>query len=258
VRSFRRARKARNAAIQSFTGAFDGLWLGMLDVDELHALDAGYYDSRPNYVDDEYNASGLHEWELDLVERHFPPGGRICVTGAGGGREVLALLEAGYDAVGFEPHPGLVAAGDDFLTRRGHPDRLHVMPRDTFPAATSGPYDGVLLGWGSYMLIPSRSLRVGFLKAANGGLVAGGPLVLSFFVREGSVRYFRGVYRVGTVARRLRRAEPLRFGDALVPNFAHHFVRSGLEEELRAAGFELLEFREQPYGHAAARSRASR
>ena len=96
----------------------DAVWLGLLDAERLGQLDEHFYHEtredvdgeRIGYEDDRYTKRGLAGWEQGAVERHFPPGGRILVTGAGGGREVLALLALGFDAVGYEPNPRLVGA----------------------------------------------------------------------------------------------------------------------------------------------------
>src|SRR3712207_8039106 len=52
---------------------------------------------------------------------------------SGAGREVLALLERGFDAAGWEPNAALVEAGTEMLARHGHPGRLHAVARDAFP-----------------------------------------------------------------------------------------------------------------------------
>lgn len=85
-----------------------GLWLGLMDRRELDLLDELYYEEHGNYVDLDYNAGGLFEWEAAALAADFPVTGRIVVTGAGAGREVPALLERGYDVVGYEPNPRLV------------------------------------------------------------------------------------------------------------------------------------------------------
>src|SRR5205085_4597492 len=112
----------------------------------------------------------------------------IVVPAAGGGREVLALAEAGFDAIGYEPHPGLTEWGRDFLAARGHEGRVRQAERDEFPALDAGGADGVLVGWGAYSLIHTRDQRVRFLAGARRALPAGGPLIVSFFERPGGSR----------------------------------------------------------------------
>jgi hypothetical protein len=238
----------------------DGLWLGMFDREALARLDELHYEtlvahtggSPYAYSDERWNRSGLFPWEAAVADEHLPAGGQVVVTGAGGGREVLALCERGLDAVGYEPHPALVTSGRALLDRCGHPDRLHLSARDVFPGEEAR-CDAVVVGWSSYMLIPGRSRRVAFLKAARERLVEGGPVLLSFFVRPPEDRSFDRLVATANRIRRLRGFEPAEVGDALCPNYAHFFTRAELEEELAEAGFEAVAFEERPYGHAVAR-----
>jgi hypothetical protein len=261
IQCFRAALRARRRGRRLTEALFDGLFLGLMDRETLAALDRAFFstaqedvgDATYAYTDEIHVRSGLAAWETAALES-LRPGARVVVTGAGAGREVLALLAAGYDAVGYEPHDGLVAAGVRVLERAGHPGRLLPSPRDVFPA-DAGRADGVLVGWGSYMLLPGRARRVAFLSAARRALAPGDPLVLSFFPRVPE-RRDRIVAAVANVLRRLRGDEPVEVGDALVPNFVHRFTRAELESELAEAGFACERFAAEPYGHAVARALA--
>lgn len=261
VRAYFAARRRRERAGDLLDALIDGLWLGALDRDRLSQLDEAHYETLVertatatfSYADEHWNTSGLQAWEGPVVERVFPRGARVVVTGAGGGREVLALLEHGYDAVGYEPHAGLVRAGSDLLARRGYPDRLREMQRDVFPPET-GPFDALLIGWGSYMLSPGRERRVAFIRSARERMESGAPAMLSFFVRSPSERDYVRLAAAANLVRRLRGLEPAEVGDALRPNFVHHFTREELQAELVAAGFALESYEERPYGHAVARA----
>lgn len=257
VRLYLWARRQRDRLAHGLGAAFDGIWLGLLDRDRLHQLDERFYDERvervdgraQRYDDDAYNARGLFDWEQAALRDHFRVGTRVVVTGAGGGREVLALLEHGFDATGFEPNRRLAGAGAAFLERRGHPGRLRPSVRDGFPAEVER-CDGIVVGWGSYMLIAGRERRVEFLRAARRRLSPGDPILLSFFALGERPRYLAIVARVASVVRRLRRREPAELGDAIAGNFVHYFVPAEIEAELAAAGFQLAGLELSPYGHA--------
>ena len=241
-----------NRALLTARGAFDGAWLGLLDEHRLAALDQRHYDAQGEYVDDDYNRGGLQGWERRLVDAHFAPGARVAVTGAGGGREVLALLRLGYDAVGFEPHPALAAAGDRLLTDHGHPGRLRRSGRRGWPGGHER-FDAVLVGWGAYMLVPSRRARVELLAEASGATGGAGPVAVSYFEMAQPLHRFRAAQRVAAPLRRLRRAEPVVLGDALSPNFVHYFSPRQVEHEFAAAGLALLERGSDGYGWAVGR-----
>jgi hypothetical protein len=262
VRAYYRAGRRKERLAQLVNASFEGVWLGVMDRSALAYYDEAFFEVRKErlgdeshgYLEDAWNLQGLKSWEARMVEAHFPGSGRILVTGAGAGREVLALLERGFDAVGYEPNPKLVAAGNDLLCRQGHSARLNMQERDQFPSEAS-ECDGIVVGWASYMLIPGRRRRVGFLRAGRERLAEGDPILLSLFAREGNARYSRVVAAVANGIRRLLVREPVELGDALSPMYAHHFTRDEIESELREAGFSLVDFEARPYGaHAVARA----
>jgi hypothetical protein len=258
---YRAALKRKNNLFAHANALFDGFWLGMLDRDSLAHFDELHYATRRErvgggaayrYDDEQWNLRGLFDWERAAIDEHFPSSGRIVVTGAGGGREVLALLERGYDAVGYEPHPRLVRAGAALLERRGYGQRLFVSRRDAFPAEV-GACDAIIVGWGSYNLMPGRRRRIEFLRGARACLPADGPLLVSFFAREGGERLLATVSKTANLLRHIRRSEPTEVGDSLNPNFVHLFTDEELTSELEAAGFLIHAYRRDPYGHAIAR-----
>jgi ABC-type multidrug transport system ATPase subunit len=261
VQAYRSASAHWRQATTLATACFDGLWLGLMDRSKLAHLDEDFYangtdvhdGTRFSYTDEVHNLAGLQPWELAAIRRHFPPSGRVVVTGAGGGREVAALRELGYDAIGYEPNPALVRAGAELLRRHGHGDVLLACDRDAFPS-DPGPCDALVVGWGSYMLIPGRARRVEFLRAARRTLSDGAPLLCSFFLRAPGVRYFTVVAGTASAVRRLRNSDPAEVGDTVGHNYQHYFTRAEIEQELADAGFELIHFAPTPYAHAVARA----
>ena len=259
LRAYARASDRRRRALNVLNACFDGVWLGLLDRNALDRLDEHFYSSGHDemdgrvfsYREEAHNRSGLHDWERAAIERHFPSGGRVLVTGAGGGREVLALLERGFDAVGYEPNGTLVAAGAELMRSLGHDGRLRCCDRDAFPGGRERG-DAVLVGWGSYMLIPGRDRRVAFVRAARAAVPDGAPLLCSFFTRPPHARYFSILAGTANAVRQLRRRAPVEVGDTIAENFAHRFTREEIERELALGGFRMIAFERRPYGHAVA------
>lgn len=256
LRAHRLANRWRGKLWVAFSGSFDGIWLGLLDGERLVRLDECFYtdghDVRAgrsfSYADREHNLGGLFDWEAAAIDANLRPGSLVVVTAAGGGREVIALLERGFDAVGYEPNTTLVSAGSELLGERG--DRLRACERDAFPA-DAPPADAIVVGWGSYSLIAGRARRIAFLLAARRALPAGAPMLCSFLVRP-HTRYCAIVHATAKVVRRLRRAEPPEPGDTVQLNFIHLFTREEVEAELTAAGFRVIAFSDVPYGHVVA------
>ena len=253
VRAYAKASGWQRRFLTHLSAFFNGFWLGLMDREALDLIDETYYESRPNYVEEAYNTSGLRDWEAQMIEEHFPRSGRVVVTATGGGREVVALLDLGYDAVGYEPNPQLVQAAGALLERRGQAERVHLVERDAFPP-DAGPCDAVLVGWGSYMLIPGRSRRIAFLRAARDRLPPDAPILLSFFTRRPEAGSFTTIARVANVVRLVRRLPRVDVGDVLGPNYTHYFTRAEIASELEAAGFRLVAYDEEPYGHAIGRA----
>jgi hypothetical protein len=217
----------------------NGLWLGVLSDDQLRALDELHHADQDRYRQEAWNRGGLFDWEAELVGTHLRPGGSICVVGAGGGREVLALRERGFDAVGFESHPALAAWGARFLAGEGHPGRLRPAPRDELPAG-DGTWDAVLIGWGTYSLVRTSDARRALLERSRANLSSGGRILLSHFARPAQQREARWTHTIANLGRRARRRAPIELGDTLSPTFVHLFAPGEVAAEARAAGLDVV------------------
>jgi hypothetical protein len=241
------------SSIRATRGVFDGLWLGSLDARRVALIDESYFRQQRMYLNESYNRQGLWPWERHVIDTYFGEASKVAVTGAGAGREVIALLDLGFDAVGFECNEKLAEFGNELTIADGHDLRLHTTERDVWPKLAVG-FDAAVIGWGSYMHIAGRRRRVSFLADAHAALPEGAPILVSFFARPGTSIRFRAVVRVGNVLRRLRRREKLEAGDALAPLYAHFFTKDEIVAELDEAGFELVQFSTDPYAHAVARA----
>ena len=171
------------------------------------------------------------------------------MAGAGGGREILALRQLGYDAVGFECNARLVSFANRLLSGEGVGGEVLPAPRDGV-APGLGNYDGVIVGWGAYMLIRGRAARVEFLRSLRRHVPDDAPILLSFFTRSEDQTFFKLSAAVGNVLRRLLGRERLELGDGLAPNYVHCFTEGEVALELAEAGFELVSYQTDGYGRA--------
>ena len=160
----------------------------------------------------------------------------------------------GYEVIGFEPHEELVRFGNELLHLDGTDARIQVSDRDGWPA-DAGEADGVVVGWGGYMLLSGRDRRIAFLRDAARLLPTGAPLLVSFFATDHQDLRLRTTARVACAIRRLLGREPVAVGDALAPNLVHFFTREDIAGELADGGFDLIDFGTTDYGWAVGRAR---
>jgi hypothetical protein len=233
----------------------EGLWLGLLDHRHLQAVTDRRYEKWRSYGSDDHIRAGLMPWEESAMDRFFGGCGSLLIGAAGGGREVLALARRGYRVAAFDCLDHLLDRcqrlvsdeGLDVIVAKSSPDRL--------PDGV-GQHDGAIMGWGGYMHIPGRSARVQFLGKIRAILPPGGPVLLSFFSHRQPSRSDRLVAGIAGVIRRVRRSrDPVEVGDRIAGTFDHRFTEAEIVSELASAGFDVVHFAHQPYGHAVGRSR---
>jgi hypothetical protein len=234
-----------------------GFWLGWLNSAQQQAVGEAYYSQKKAYRSDHYNRSGWHNWERRILEDHFGGCSRLLVAAAGGGREVLAAKRTGRDVEGFECHPELVAYANEFLEREGFGTPVRHSPPDQCPSYPS-LFDGAVIGWGAYIHIAGRKRRVAFLQSLRASLCNGAPLLVSFYFRRAGNSHYRRVFRLGDFIRRALGRDRPELGDSLIPAFVHYFTREELADELKEAGFTLVFYSEEEYGHAVATAGVSK
>lgn len=227
---------------------FVGFWLGLFRRETLHLIDEKYYKNSKLYDNKEYNLGGLLNWEEKVINRYFQDCKSLLVTSVGGGREVLALRRRGYDADGFECNQYLVECANNLFKAKGLPPNIQWIPRDKCPESAK-IYDGLIVGWGSYLLIQGRDQRVAFLKNLRKKIKVQSPILLSFFHGSRKTR-FRIIKTIANSMRLILGRELLELGDSLVPIYVHYFTREEIISELSEGGFKPELYCTEEYGHA--------
>src|SRR5712692_3024321 len=217
-----------------------GFWLGFLDRDQINAVVSQRYDETELYRTAAHNLYGFFPSETEIMRDHFNGCRSVVVAAAGGGREMIALAQAGIRVDGFECNPGLVEKCKEFLAQAGVSARiLHALP-DQVPSGLQ-QYDGAIVGFGALAHIVGRTKRLNFLRDLKSHLHPRAPLLLSVGRRPHGSRYHIWIYQIARAIRMLRRsADPIELGDDLFDCFTHRFVESELQSELKEAGFEVL------------------
>jgi hypothetical protein len=226
--------------------AFKGVWLGLLRDADLDGVDDAYYSgvgplrAPIDYTSPAYNRRGLHPWERTAVDAYFPSSGVVGVVAAGGGREVLGLLQLGRQVEAWECQPHLVDAANALLRAEGFAPCVSVARRDEVPEG-SERFAAYVVGWAAYSLVRGRAARLAFLRDVRDHVVDGAPVLVSFLGRRGGDAAFRATAAVAAGLRRSSGRPPVEVGDDLQPNFVHQFTASEVEDEFSAAGFDVAE-----------------
>ncbi|MEZ4271426.1 MAG: methyltransferase domain-containing protein [Myxococcota bacterium] len=252
----------RVGAFETFFHAYDllyrvagGIALGFFDAADLQDFNTRAYAKTRMYQSADHNEQGLYDWEKACFERYFPKQGRILAIGVGGGREVLALRRMGYTVSAFECNPVLVESANALMRKHHLDEDIALGPKDACPSV-SGPFDGMLVGWGAYSHIFSSATRVQLLRDVADILEPNAPILLSTPTRDPSVLYNRRLLTLANAIRHLRRQAPVQQGDTFNSMYLHFFTQAELESELDAGGFTPAFFSAHPYGHAVGRVRA--
>lgn len=225
---------------------FEGFWMGLLPDAVTDIIAQRSYNEGKEYTDSAYLDSGFHFWEEIAVNRFFPPGSKVLVASAGGGRELIALARAGYAVDGFECSRPMVSAGKRALSQRGIECRLEWAPPCRIPEISeieiSKTYDAAIIGWNGYTYISPERRRIAFMKSLLPRLRPGAPVLVS-----GAMRTTKGAAaltpRIANFVRVLTfRAPAFTTGATFPGRTRHQFAADQLAAELKAAGYSPAAF----------------
>jgi len=154
-----------------------GLWLGIMSEKSLDLYDELHYNKSQKYTDDNYNLSGLFEWEKERIVKYFSKSKKILLLAAGGGRETVALIRMGYIVDSYECNRKLVEYGNVFLQKYTKDYIIKYLQKDSVPDLIR-KYDGIIIGWGAYSHIRGSEKRIAFLKKLQPFLKKDAPLMI--------------------------------------------------------------------------------
>ncbi len=238
-----------------------GIALSALDPDHWTKLTSHIYSARGDYQRD-----GLFSWEKKWFDKDLPPAPcRILIGGAGTGREVIALMDLGYEVVAFDPASSFVKKTQDLQQKRAclafeqgtykdmADESSETAARLNTTIQSHAPYDAVVFGWGSYTHIASETVRIDVLKKCL-HLAPGAPVLLSFWMRgddteRARTRAWKAGWRLGQlfVGQKNPRAEDP--GDDISgrAGYGHFFSRREIERIAKEAGYKIARQAPGPY-----------
>lgn len=223
-----------------------------------------YARSRLYVAGGEYFLEGLWAWEAALLEdSRVPRSGRVLLGAAGGGRELCALLERGYEVFAFEPVAPLfecarnIADGKNAVVVQANYDDMVARA-----AGKSGPLDNLaghfdlcILGWGSLSHLTELDAVLDLLRALR-ALAPEAPVIVSFGLRTkgtpdvkgGALRLRHGLRRaLGAMG---ARAVPPGLKFATRHGFFYEYSVTEIRELCARGGYAFERFCEVPHPHA--------
>jgi SAM-dependent methyltransferase len=216
---------------------------GTLSLADLRAAVADRWRAFGEVESERYRDSGLMDWERRLYLSALKPGERVLVVGCGTGRDVIALLRAGFRVDGIDIAPACVDLARRAVASRGLTAWLAAGTLEG--VVLPDRYDAVIFSWYCYSYIPGTLDRVRTLRCARAALADGGRILISYVTSDGS-RRGRLIALTRAVARLTRsdwRPEP---GDVVLlsargsrVHYEHRFAGDELEAEARTAGLRV-------------------
>lgn len=217
-----------------------GVWTSA-SADPAESVRGKYDEQAPSYG---HGRSGGRAWPLEArVLDAVAGGGRILVAGSGAGFECFRLEQLGFEVIGIDFSPRMVAIAREAAARQGSGVRFAEADLRSH-AEPDGSLDAVVFTFDVYSFIPGRSTRMGVLARMRDWLRPGGVIYLS--ARRIDGLYSRAVLacpRVGQGALLQRE-----FGDThtrwigtqgeVERSFVKCFTARALAAEIREAGLE--------------------
>ena len=138
-------------------------------------------ESVPEVDDVDY---GLDVWEQRVYGELLQRTDRILLVGCGSGRDLIPLVELGYNVTGLDPVPELVELAKANLARRGLAAPVYAGFAENWEIRE--PFDVILFSGACYSYVRPSALRVATLRRIRERLPPGGRVIISYmgFVRQ--------------------------------------------------------------------------
>lgn len=235
-----------------------------------NAITIDIYNQHPLYDRGHaFGPGGMYDrilpWEQPLFsEPPFPRCGRILLGAAGAGRELNWLCQRGYVVSAFEPSALVHSAREVASAYTGvqveqgaYSDLVAAIDSTGGPLSrlvSGGPFDGIVLGWGSLSHVWDANERVALFRALRTHSPKA-PVAFSFLCASDdadrrAARWLcesvRSAYRI--VGAPGKPSDSLRF--SANHGFGAHLTRDEIDDLSRVAGYSMAKFETVPYPHA--------
>ena len=179
----------------------DELFLAWVPPGERTAITTSLYSREPSYMPGRGHVErGLFPAEeYALRARPLAPGSRILLGAAGTGRELVTLVERGFDVVAFDPCSSFAHAARSLVPHAKFIDASFADVIDAVFARTGPlaflldepPFDAIMFGWGSLSHVLPHIDRVRLFCALR-RLAGKAPIFASFLFQPDIATFTRG------------------------------------------------------------------
>lgn len=129
-----------------------------------------------------HSLAGAEPEEIEFVQAHVKPGGRILDVGCGAGREAFGFARAGYRVTGIDLAPAMIEAACRLAPDAGVTVEFRVQSATEIDDPP-GSFDAAYLGCPLHH-IPGRARRIEMLARLRRGLTADGVLLVVLAYRD--------------------------------------------------------------------------
>ena len=217
-----------------------------------------YYSTEESltYYSDRTRNVGLFDRERAMVKRFMTPPATVLDVGCGAGREAVELTRMGFRVVGVDITPRMLEEARRIASERSL-DIEFVQGDGTSLDFPNESFDYLLLITQMIHHVPLKANRQRLLREAGRAAKVGGIVLLTYHdwdlqKNQRTSGWHNGQHvnapRPGELPKTLKAIEP---GDHFTRDcqgmltdtfgFAHHFTREEMEEEVLAAGLQIVE-----------------
>jgi len=163
-------------ALASGSNACLYLAAGLLREGDLNAASQIRWSESVPEVDDVDD--GLDVWERHLYGELLRQTDRILLVGCGSGRDLIPLVQLGYNVTGLDPVRELVDLAKTNLAKRGLSAPVHAgfVERWDIPER----YDVVLFSGACYSYVRPSALRIATLRRIKANLASEGRVIINY------------------------------------------------------------------------------
>jgi hypothetical protein len=201
VRSFLWLDAAIQRAVNLQDSLRDELFLAWVPPDERTALTTLLYSRESSYMPGRGHVERgfFPAEEYAFRARPLKPGSRILLGAAGTGRELVTLVERGFDVIAFDPCAPFAKAARSVAPEAevidaAYADIVAAAENKSGPLAflrEQAPIDGIMFGWGSLSHVLPHQDRVRLFRALR-KIAPNAPIYASFLFRPETTDFTRG------------------------------------------------------------------